>query len=59
VSQQLEGTVTSIGVSALETGDRDCVPRKDGITCWPLALTSVGATAAGFTMRSAAETVCR
>ncbi|MGQ0618273.1 MAG: redoxin domain-containing protein [Acidimicrobiia bacterium] len=37
VSDELRGTVTFIGVNALETGDPMTMPERHGITWWPLA----------------------
>lgn len=36
-SQQLRGQVSFVGVNALETGDPLSMPRRHGITWWPLA----------------------
>jgi thiol-disulfide isomerase/thioredoxin len=36
-SAQLRGQVSFVGVNALDTGDRLYMPRRHGITWWPLA----------------------
>lgn len=37
VSDELRDQVTFVGVNALETGDRLLMPKRHGITWWPLA----------------------
>jgi thiol-disulfide isomerase/thioredoxin len=47
-SQQLRGRVTFVGVNALETGDRLYMPRRHGITWWPLARDVGGGNSSGL-----------
>jgi hypothetical protein len=48
VSAQLRGRVNFVGVDALETGDRMFMPRRHGITWWPLAHDVGGANGSGL-----------
>ena len=48
VSAKLRGQVNFIGVDALETGDRMFMPRRHGITWWPLARDVGGANDSGL-----------
>jgi thiol-disulfide isomerase/thioredoxin len=47
-SEQLRGRVTFVGVNALETGDRLYMPRRHGITWWPLARDVGGGNGSGL-----------
>jgi thiol-disulfide isomerase/thioredoxin len=48
VSAKLRGQVNFVGVDALETGDRMFMPRRHGITWWPLARDVGGANGSGL-----------
>ncbi len=48
VSAKLKGHVNFVGVDALETGDRMFMPRRHGITWWPLARDIGGANGSGL-----------
>lgn len=48
VSEELRGQVQFVGVNALETGDRDLMPDRHGITWWPLARDIGGAQGSGL-----------
>ena len=48
VSQLLRGQVNFVGVNALETGDPMLMPRRHGITWWPLARDIGGANGSGL-----------
>jgi cytochrome c biogenesis protein CcmG/thiol:disulfide interchange protein DsbE len=48
VSAALRGKVNFVGVDALETGDRLFMPRRHGITWWPLAHDVSGANGSGL-----------
>jgi hypothetical protein len=48
VSAQLRGEVNFIGVSSLETGDPMYMPRRHGITWWPLARDVGGGNRSGL-----------
>lgn len=48
VSRQLDGRVHFVGVNALETGDRNYMPRRHHITWWPLARDVGGAHGSGL-----------
>jgi thiol-disulfide isomerase/thioredoxin len=48
VSQELRGRVTFIGVDSLETGDPLYMPKRHGITWWPLARDVAGSNRSGL-----------
>lgn len=48
VSDDLKGKVNFVGVDSLETGDRNYMPRRHGITSWPLAKDVDGAQGSGL-----------
>ncbi|MGI8697753.1 MAG: hypothetical protein ACR2J0_01210, partial [Mycobacteriales bacterium] len=48
VSGELRGKVTFVGVSSLETGDRDLMPNRHHITWWPLAKDVGGSNGSGL-----------
>jgi thiol-disulfide isomerase/thioredoxin len=48
VSAKLRGQVNFVGVDALETGERMFMPRRHGITWWPLARDVGGANGSGL-----------
>lgn len=48
VSDELRGKVTFVGVNSLETGDRTLMPRRHGITWWPLARDIGGSNGSGL-----------
>ena len=48
VSRELKGKVRFVGVNALETGDRNLMPRRHHITWWPLARDVGGANGSGL-----------
>ena len=48
VSQELRGRVYFVGVDSLETGDPLYMPRRHGITWWPLARDVDGANNSGL-----------
>ncbi len=48
VSQELRGRVTFVGVNSLETGDPMYMPKRHGITWWPLAKDVGGANGNGL-----------
>lgn len=48
VSGELRGKVTFVGVSSLETGDRDLMPNRHHITWWPLAQDVGGSNGSGL-----------
>lgn len=48
VSAQYRGRITFVGVNALETGDRDLMPTRHGITWWPLARDIGGSNGSGL-----------
>lgn len=48
VSDELRGKVTFVGVSSLETGDRDLMPNRHHITWWPLAKDIGGSNGSGL-----------
>ncbi len=48
VSRELDGRVSFVGVSTLETGDPNYMPRRHHITWWPLARDVGGAHSSGL-----------
>jgi len=48
VSEELKGEVAFVGVNALETGDRNLMPERHGITWWPLAKDVGGGNGSGL-----------
>ena len=48
VSQELKGKVQFAGVNSLETGDKNLMPERHGITWWPLAADINGSQASGL-----------
>jgi thiol-disulfide isomerase/thioredoxin len=48
VSRELQSRVSFVGVDALETGDRNYMPRRHHITSWPLARDVGGAHDSGL-----------
>jgi cytochrome c biogenesis protein CcmG/thiol:disulfide interchange protein DsbE len=48
LSEELKGRVTFVGVDALDTGDPLLMPRRHGITWWPLAADVGGANRSGL-----------
>lgn len=48
VSRELEGEVSFVGVATLETGDAMLMPRRHGITWWPLARDINGSNSSGL-----------
>ena len=47
-SRALRDKVTFVGVASLETGDRNFMPKRHGITWWPLAKDVGGAQGSGL-----------
>lgn len=48
VSQELKGRVNFVGVDSLETGDPAYMPKRHGITWWPLAHDVGGSNGSGL-----------
>ena len=46
--QELKGKVQFAGVNALETGDKNLMPERHGITWWPLASDINGSQGSGM-----------
>ena len=47
-SEALKGRATFVGVNALETGDKNYMPKRHNITWWPLARDVGGANGSGL-----------